>query len=170
MQGPHHTVQPSVWLSAWTECRKMAELSQMERDLETIINVFHQYSVRLGHPDTLNQKEFKQLVQKELANFLQNEQKDEGAINHILEDLDTNEDKQLSFEEFIMLVIRLTLASHQKMHENAPKLPGHHHGGGLGEGGSQHEDSHEGDGHSHEGHGHSHGGHGHSHGGHGHSH
>ncbi|XP_014647354.1 PREDICTED: protein S100-A9-like [Ceratotherium simum simum] len=102
----------------------MAELSEMERSIETIINVFHQYSVRLGHPDTLNQKEFKQLVQKELENFLKNKKKDEKVINHILEDLDTNVDKQLSFEEFIVLVARLTVASHEKMHENAQ---GHGH-------------------------------------------
>ncbi|XP_014647352.1 PREDICTED: protein S100-A9-like isoform X2 [Ceratotherium simum simum] len=137
----------------------MAELSQMERSIETIINVFHQYSVRLGHPDTLNRKEFKQLVQKELANFLQNKKKDEKVINHILEDLDTNVDKQLSFEEFIVLVARLTVASHEKMHENAPQKEGHWHGPGLGESGPQHDNSHSHGGH---GHGHSHGGQGHS--------
>nr|XP_008509027.1 PREDICTED: protein S100-A9-like isoform X1 [Equus przewalskii] len=148
--APH---SPTLCVALGLECRKMAELSQMERDIETIINVFHQYSVRLGHPDTLNRKEFKQLVQKELANFLKSKKKDEKAINHIMEDLDTNEDKQLSFEEFIILVARLTHASHEKMHEH-DQGHGHCHGPGLGE----------------SGHGHSHGGHGHSHGGHGHSH
>lgn len=44
--------------------------SLMECSLETIINIFHQYSTRLGHPDRLNQREFKQLVKKELPNFL----------------------------------------------------------------------------------------------------
>lgn len=42
----------------------------MECSVETIINIFHQYSTRLGHPDRLNQKEFSQLVKKELPNFL----------------------------------------------------------------------------------------------------
>ncbi|XP_058395170.1 protein S100-A9-like [Diceros bicornis minor] len=138
----------------------MAELSEMEKSIETIINVFHQYSVRLGHPDTLNQKEFKQLVQKELENFLKNKKKDEKVINHILEDLDTNVDKQLSFEEFIVLVARLTVASHEKMHENAHNTEGHEHGAGLGEDDTHDDDSHGDHGH---GHGHSHGGHGHSH-------
>ncbi|XP_014647223.1 PREDICTED: protein S100-A9 isoform X1 [Ceratotherium simum simum] len=141
----------------------MAELSELERSIETIINVFHHYSVRLGHPDTLNRKEFKQLVQKELANFLQSKKKDEKAINHIMEDLDTNADKELNFEEFSILIARLTEASHEKMHENAPCPEGHSHGPGLGESGPGHS-------HGGHGHGHSHGGHGHSHGGHGHSH
>lgn len=46
------------------------QLSQMECSIETIINIFHQHSVRLGHADKLNPKEMKQLVEKELPNFL----------------------------------------------------------------------------------------------------
>uniref|UniRef100_A0A452R0M5 EF-hand domain-containing protein n=1 Tax=Ursus americanus TaxID=9643 RepID=A0A452R0M5_URSAM len=75
-------------------------MSQLECSIQTIINIFHQYSVRLGHPDTLNQKELKQLVKKELPNFLKKQKKNDNAINKIMEDLDTNGDKQLNFEEF----------------------------------------------------------------------
>lgn len=128
-------------------------MSQLERSIDTIINVFHQYSVRVGPRDSLSQKEFKQLVQKELHNFLKKEARDEKAINDIMEDLDTNQDKQLSFEEFVILMARLVHASHEEMHKNAPHdHEGHSHGPGLGGGGPGH------------GHGHSHGhGHGHSH-------
>uniref|UniRef100_A0A8D2HZC4 Protein S100-A9 n=2 Tax=Urocitellus parryii TaxID=9999 RepID=A0A8D2HZC4_UROPR len=108
------------------------ELSQMERSIETVIDVFHQYSVRLGDRDTLNQKEFKQLVKTELKNYLKKESKNEKVINHILEDLDTNLDKQLSFEEFIMLIAKLTHASHEEMHKNTSNTEGHSHGPGLG--------------------------------------
>ncbi|XP_040086513.1 protein S100-A9 [Oryx dammah] len=153
------------------------QLSQMESSIETIINIFHHYSVRLRDPETLIQREFKQLVQKELPNFLKKQNKDEDAINEIMEDLDTNQDKQLSFEEFIMLVARLTVASHEEMHKTAPPGKGHRHGPGFGKGGSGPcpgqggpDHGHGGHGHSHGGHGHSHGGHGHSHGGHGHNH
>lgn len=145
-------------------------MSQMECSIETIINIFHQYSVRLGHPDTLNQKEFKQLVQKELSNFLKKQKKNDDAINEIMEDLDTNVDKQLSFEEFIMLVARLTVASHEEMHKTAPPGKGHSHGPGYGKGGSGPCSGQDQGGPDQGGHGHSHGGHGHSHGGHGHSH
>ncbi|XP_013852489.2 S100 calcium binding protein A9 isoform X1 [Sus scrofa] len=149
---------------AQTECRKMADqMSQMECSIETIINIFHQYSVRLGNRDTLNQKEFKQLVKKELPNFLKKQKRDEKAINHILEDLDTNVDKQLSFEEFSMLVAKLTVASHEEMHKTAPPGDGHHHGPGFGSSSSgpcAGQESQTPGGH---GHGHSHGGHGHGH-------
>ncbi|XP_040308857.1 protein S100-A9 isoform X1 [Herpailurus yagouaroundi] len=134
------------------------QLSQMECSIETIINIFHQYSVRLPHPDKLNHKEMKQLVKKELPNFLkpQKQKKNDNAINKIMEDLDTNGDKELDFEEFSILVGRLTVASHEEMHKNAPEGEGHSHGPGFGESGQSHC-------HSHGGHGHSHGGHGHSH-------
>ncbi|XP_029791997.1 protein S100-A9 [Suricata suricatta] len=150
MLDTHGAVKP-LCVSSWqAECRKMAEeQSQLERDIETIINIFHQYSTRLGDPDKLNQRELKQLVEKELRNFLKKPKKNDNAIKKIMEDLDTNGDKELSFEEFTMLVARLTVASHEEMHKNAPEGEGHSHGPGFGEGGH--------------GHGHSHGGHGHSH-------
>lgn len=44
--------------------------SEMERSINTIIDVFHKNSTMEGHPDTLSQKEFKQMVKKDLANFM----------------------------------------------------------------------------------------------------
>lgn len=136
--------------------------SLMECSLETIINIFHQYSTRLEHPDRLNQREFKQMVKKELPNFLKKQKRDEAAINHILEELDTNGDTELTFEEFSVLIARLTVASHEEMHKTAPPGKGHSHGPGFGEsrGTCQNKSGTEQSGH---GHGHSHGGHGHSH-------
>lgn len=63
---------------------------------------------------------------------LQKEDRDEEAIKEILEDLDTNGDKQLSFEEFSMLVAKLTEAAHEEMHKNNPKGDKHSHGSGFG--------------------------------------
>ncbi|XP_061041962.1 protein S100-A9 isoform X1 [Eubalaena glacialis] len=136
-------------------------LSQLESSIETIINIFHQYSVRLQHPDTLNQKEFKQLVEKELPNFLK--QKDDKAINKIMEDLDTDVDKQMDFQEFLVLVARLTEASHEAMHETASQSPGHSHGPGFKKSGLGPCPSKVTQSHSHGDHSHSHGNHGHSH-------
>ncbi|XP_036922938.1 protein S100-A9 [Sturnira hondurensis] len=106
--------------------------SLMECSIENVIKVFHQYSRRQEHLDRLNQSEFKELVQKELPTFLKKEGRDEKAIEEILEDLDTNGDKQLSFEEFSMLVAKLTEAAHEEMHKNSPKGDHHHHGPGFG--------------------------------------
>jgi hypothetical protein len=44
--------------------------SQMERSITTIIDTFHQYSRKEGHPDTLSKKEFRQMVEAQLATFM----------------------------------------------------------------------------------------------------
>ncbi|XP_036982248.2 protein S100-A9 isoform X2 [Artibeus jamaicensis] len=107
--------------------------SLLECSLDHVIKVFHQYSRQQEHLDRLNQSEFKEMVKKELPTFLKKEGRDEKAIEDILEDLDTNGDKQLSFEEFAMLVAKLTEAAHEEMHKNNnPKGDHHHHGPGFG--------------------------------------
>lgn len=45
-------------------------MTKLEEHLEGIINIFHQYSVRVGNFDTLSKGELKQLITKELANSL----------------------------------------------------------------------------------------------------
>lgn len=50
--------------------RKVGKMTKLEDHLEGIINIFHQYSVRLGHYDTLIKRELKQLITKELPNTL----------------------------------------------------------------------------------------------------
>ncbi|KAL1763162.1 hypothetical protein HispidOSU_007173, partial [Sigmodon hispidus] len=106
--------------------------SQLERSINTIIDTFHKYSRTEGHPDTLNQKEFKQMVQKDLANFMKKEKKDESLINDVMEDLDTDMNKELGFQEFVVLIGKLVFATHEKMHENNPRGHDHSHGPGLG--------------------------------------
>ena len=44
--------------------------SLMERSINTVIDVFHMNSKVEGDPDTLSQKESKQMVKKDLANFM----------------------------------------------------------------------------------------------------
>lgn len=101
----------------------------------------------------------------------QKQKRDEAAINKIMKDLDTDGDKDLTFEEFAILIGKLTEASHEEMHRTAPPGEGHSHGPGFGESrGTCHSQGGTGQTEGGHGHGHSHGGHGHSHDGHGHSH
>lgn len=44
--------------------------SVMERNINTVIDVFHQHSRKGGNTDTLSQQEFKKLVETDLATFL----------------------------------------------------------------------------------------------------
>lgn len=45
-------------------------MTKLEDHLEGIINIFHQYSVRTGHYDTLTKCELKKLITTELANTI----------------------------------------------------------------------------------------------------
>lgn len=45
-------------------------MTKLEDHMEGIINVFHQYSVRVGDPDKLSKGEMKQLTTRELPNAL----------------------------------------------------------------------------------------------------
>ncbi|XP_001372115.3 protein S100-A9 [Monodelphis domestica] len=120
----------------------------MEKALDIIVNTFHHYSTRVGNPDTLVKGEMKQLITKELPNFIKNA-KDLQDVKHLMQELDTNQNGQVDFKEFSMMMARLTMATHEKMHENAPDKDHHSHGPGLeGKGGSSCGSGH-GHGHSH---------------------
>lgn len=45
-------------------------LSELEKAIDVIIDVFHQYSRREGDRDTLTKSELKLLIEKQLANYL----------------------------------------------------------------------------------------------------
>lgn len=44
--------------------------SSLEKALETIVNVYHQYSIRRAHLDLLNFNEFQTLLKEQAPNFL----------------------------------------------------------------------------------------------------
>lgn len=50
--------------------REVEKMTKLEDHLEGIINVYHQYSARLGDFDTLTKRELKQLISKELVNTI----------------------------------------------------------------------------------------------------
>ncbi|NWI71434.1 M126 protein, partial [Todus mexicanus] len=98
------------------------QLSELEKAMDVIIDVFHQYSRREGDRDTLTKNELKLLIEKQLANYLKHV-KNQATIDQIMKDLDVNKDKQLSFNEVMMLIIRVTIATHDHLHE----AEDHHH-------------------------------------------
>ncbi|XP_039368193.1 protein MRP-126-like [Mauremys reevesii] len=102
------------------------DLSELEKAIETIINIFHQYSVRVGHFDTLTRGELKQLIDKHLVNFLKR-QKDQASIDSLFKELDKNRDQQLSFGEFMVLISRVTVATHEHIHQGEGGQQQHQH-------------------------------------------
>ncbi|XP_041323362.1 protein MRP-126-like, partial [Pyrgilauda ruficollis] len=101
-------------------------LSELEKAMDVIIDVFHQYSRREGDRDTLSKKELKMMIEKQLANYLKNV-KSKATIDQIMKDLDVNKDAQISFGEMMLLVTRVTCATHEHLHEVEDHQHQHQH-------------------------------------------
>ncbi|NXJ15995.1 M126 protein, partial [Odontophorus gujanensis] len=96
-------------------CQTQGPLSELEKAIDVIIDVFHQYSRREGDKDTLTKKELKLLIEKQLANYLKHV-KNQATIDQIFRDLDINKDDQLSFGEVMLLIVRVIVATHEHLH------------------------------------------------------
>ncbi|KAM7373345.1 hypothetical protein PAMP_008204 [Pampus punctatissimus] len=83
--------------------------SELETAMESLIKVFHRYASKDGKTGTLDRRELRELMENELSNFLRS-QKDPAAVDKIMKDLDTNGDGQVDFEEFVSLVVGLSIA------------------------------------------------------------
>ncbi|XP_021537718.1 protein S100-A12 [Neomonachus schauinslandi] len=91
-------------------------MTKLEDHLEGIINVFHQYSVRVGHFDKLSRGEMKQLITRELPNTLKNT-KDQATIDKIFQNLDADKDGQVDFGEFVSLIVSVLVTAHDDIHK-----------------------------------------------------
>ncbi|NP_001187971.1 protein S100-A10a [Ictalurus punctatus] len=95
--------------------------SDLEKAMESLILVFHRYASREGNTNTLSRRELRELMENELSNFLRS-QKDPGTVDKIMRDLDTNRDGEVSFEEFVSLVVGLSIACEQCYQLHLKKL------------------------------------------------
>uniref|UniRef100_A0A670JQL3 Protein S100 n=1 Tax=Podarcis muralis TaxID=64176 RepID=A0A670JQL3_PODMU len=81
----------------------------LEGAMDTLIKVFHHYSGKEGDKYKLNKGELKELLTSELTDFLSC-QKDPQLVDKIMQDLDSNKDNEVDFNEFVVLVAALTVA------------------------------------------------------------
>ncbi|XP_026205706.1 protein S100-A10a [Anabas testudineus] len=86
--------------------------SELENAMESLIKVFHRYASKDNKDTTLSRRELRELMEHELPNFLKS-QRDPAAVDKIMKDLDTNGDGQVDFEEFVSLVVGLSVACEQ---------------------------------------------------------
>uniref|UniRef100_A0A8C7U0X4 Protein S100 n=2 Tax=Oncorhynchus mykiss TaxID=8022 RepID=A0A8C7U0X4_ONCMY len=101
-----------------TRERPAAMPSDLERAMESMITVFHKYAAKEGSGNTLSRRELKDLMENELSGFLKS-QKDPATVDKIMKDLDSNGDGEVNFEEFVSLVVGLSIACEQcyQMHK-----------------------------------------------------
>nr|XP_004651436.2 protein S100-Z [Jaculus jaculus] len=94
--------------------------TQLEVAMDTMIQIFHQYSCKEGDRFKLNKGELKQLLQRELTEFLSC-QKDPQLVDKIMQDLDANKDNEVDFNEFVVMVAALTVACNDYFVEQLKK-------------------------------------------------
>ncbi|XP_067871878.1 protein S100-A1-like [Heterodontus francisci] len=83
--------------------------SALESCMIQMIDVFHKYSGTEGDKYTLNGNELKTLLNTELSGFVKNPN-DKAAVEKIFKDLDRNNDQEVNFQEFAVMVVGLTIA------------------------------------------------------------
>ncbi|KPP63186.1 protein S100-A1 protein-like [Scleropages formosus] len=83
--------------------------SNLENAMQLMIQTFHKYSGNEGDKYTLSKGELKDLLTAELGSYLGNAQ-DKDAVEKVMKDLDANNDGEVDFTEFIILVGALTVA------------------------------------------------------------
>ncbi|KAE8288822.1 Protein S100-A1 [Larimichthys crocea] len=83
--------------------------STLENAMQLMIQTFHKYSGNEGDKYTLSRAELKEMLTTELGSYLGNAQ-DKEAVDKVMGDLDSNNDGEVDFTEFIILVGALTVA------------------------------------------------------------
>ncbi|XP_021045000.1 protein S100-A9-like [Mus pahari] len=102
--------------------------------MENIIKIFNHHAGKEGDPDTLSQKEFKDLVNDDMPNSFKKEEKDEKAMKDMMDDLEINHDSEMSFDEFVELLKRILIKKHEASHKQAFSRGHEHsprHGAGI---------------------------------------
>ncbi|XP_034152946.1 protein S100-Z [Esox lucius] len=94
--------------------------SQLESAMDALITVFYNYSGNEGDKYKLNKGELKDLLNCELTDFLMS-QKDPMLVEKIMNDLDSNKDNEVDFNEFVVLVSALTVACNDFFQEQQKK-------------------------------------------------
>ncbi|KAI4901604.1 hypothetical protein NFI96_026403 [Prochilodus magdalenae] len=97
--------------------------STLENAMQLMIQTFHKYSGNEGDKYTLSKAELKDMLTQELGNYLGNAQ-DKDAVDKVMGDLDSNNDGEVDFTEFIILVGALTVACNEfflEYHQNDKK-------------------------------------------------
>uniref|UniRef100_A0A3Q3JDB1 Protein S100 n=1 Tax=Monopterus albus TaxID=43700 RepID=A0A3Q3JDB1_MONAL len=82
--------------------------SNLQKAMIDLIEVFHSYSGKEGDKYKLSKEELKTLLQNELSGLMA-ESKDPAVI---MTDLDENQDGEVDFQEFVVLVAAVVVACH----------------------------------------------------------
>ncbi|XP_017595558.1 PREDICTED: protein S100-A8-like [Corvus brachyrhynchos] len=91
----------------------------LEKALQTVVDVFHHYSIRQGEHDLLNFNDFKTLLTEQAPSFLTAcDRNKHGYVNELFQETDLNKDSELSFEEFTIVLSKVADDAHRISHDS----------------------------------------------------
>ncbi|XP_027766645.1 protein MRP-126-like [Empidonax traillii] len=104
----------------------------LEMALQRVVDVFHRYSIRQGELDLLSLGDFQTLrglsdPPPPLSPLSLQHVKNKATIDELFKDLDVNKDAQISFGETMLLIVRVTIATHEHLHEVEDHQHQHQH-------------------------------------------
>ncbi|XP_023804189.1 protein S100-A8-like [Cyanistes caeruleus] len=89
----------------------------LEKALQTVVDVFHQYSIRQGEIDLLSLGDFRTLLTEQAPSFLGSCNRNQaGYLEKLFQETDLNKDKELSFEEFTIVLSKVADDAHRISH------------------------------------------------------
>ncbi|XP_070622517.1 protein S100-A13 [Erythrolamprus reginae] len=77
-----------------------SELTELEKAIEKVVDIFFKYAAREGNKGTLTTGEFKELVTLQLPTLMKNV----GDLDEKMRALDVNNDQELKFGEYWRLI------------------------------------------------------------------
>ncbi|CAI5798410.1 protein S100-A9-like [Podarcis lilfordi] len=92
----------------------------MEKALECIVNIFHQYAIRNPMDDYLQFKEFEKLLKEQAQPFLKDTlppgMNQDAYIKKMFEKADKSRDGKLKFTEFLPVLELALIDAHNRSH------------------------------------------------------
>uniref|UniRef100_A0A8C3VSX5 Protein S100-A8 n=1 Tax=Catagonus wagneri TaxID=51154 RepID=A0A8C3VSX5_9CETA len=87
-------------------------LTDLESAINSLIEVFHRYSLVKGNYHTLYRDDLKKLLETECPKYMKKKDADTW-----FRELDINMDGGVNFEEFLILVIKVGVQAHEDIHK-----------------------------------------------------
>ncbi|KAM6039473.1 PREDICTED: protein S100-A7-like [Chlamydotis macqueenii] len=103
--------------STQPETRQFPGNCSLEMALKAIVDVYHRYSVRQGKLDLLSFNDFKTLLSEQTPTFLKAcDRNRRNYLSELFKETDLNKDKELTFEEFTIVLAKITDDAHRISH------------------------------------------------------
>uniref|UniRef100_A0A8C8VQ26 Protein S100 n=1 Tax=Pelusios castaneus TaxID=367368 RepID=A0A8C8VQ26_9SAUR len=94
----------------------------LEKALDTMVSIFHNYSGKEGDKYKLNKAELKQLITKELPSYI-SKQTDEASFQRLLGHLDSNKDNEVDFQEYATFLACVAMMCNEDFQDCHDKMP-----------------------------------------------